>query len=180
MTPPEALSRSPGPGGEVDTTRVRTRRLSLRTLDEAMAEAERLAAGARAGSLRQLGNWTPGQIFGHLAWWVDGAFDGYPMRTTWLERVMARLTKHAVLRRPLPRGYRVPGAPEGTYGTQQLGLEEGLSRLRAAYGRLRAGSPARPHPAFGRMTHEEWVMLQLRHAENHLRFLELPGDEARE
>ena len=45
-----------------------------------------------------------------------------------------------------------------------------FSRFRAAMDRLRTTAPAAPNPVFGRLTHEQWIQLNLRHAELHLGF----------
>ena len=36
---------------------------------------------------------------------------------------------------------------------------------------LRDNDPAKPNPVFGPLTHEQWIQLNLRHAELHLGFL---------
>jgi hypothetical protein len=52
-----------------------------------------------------------------------------------------------------------------------LPTEEGVRRFREAFSRLRGECPANVSPVFGRLTHGEWVQLNLRHAELHLGFL---------
>lgn len=65
----------------VDTKKVIGRRsLHFASLDEILAEAERLAAGRH----RQLGNWTLGQILMHLARAGEAYIDGTPDRPGWL------------------------------------------------------------------------------------------------
>ena len=51
-----------------------------------------------------------------------------------------------------------------------MAADEGLRRYRAAMERLRATAPTIPNPVFGRLTHEQWIQLNLRHAELHLSF----------
>lgn len=162
--------------GRVDTRSVTIRRLTLDTPERALAEAERIAAADRLGKVRRLGNWEVGQVFGHLAWWIDGAFDGYPTKPPLIIRLLGPLMKKKALTGKAPQGMRLPGAPEGTYGTERLSTDEGLARLRKAFERLRAAPPARPNPVFGAMTHEQWLKLHLRHAESHLGYLVVEGD----
>ena len=52
--------------------------LRFESLDEVLAEAERLSVAERNGTLVRAGNWTLGQTLGHLATWCRFAFDGYP------------------------------------------------------------------------------------------------------
>jgi hypothetical protein len=75
----------------------------------------------------------------------------------------------------MPSGVRIPGVKGGTFGIDEVPCEEGASRLRRAIDRLeRDQSPPHPSPVFGPMSHDEWIRLNLRHAELHLGFLH-PG-----
>ena len=157
--------------GAVDTGRVTgCRTLRFASLDELLADFERLAAAERAGTLRRCGNWTLGQALGHLAAWGQFAFDGLPMRTPWFVKLILRTQKRKYLRGPLPRGVKIPKVAGGTLGTEPLSLDEGLSRYRAVTERLRREAPTKPSAVFGPLTHEEWIALHLRHAELHLSF----------
>ena len=156
----------------VDTKRAGGRRtLRFETLNDALADAEALAAAERAGRLRSAGNWSLGQVFGHLAAWVGYAYDGLPVEPPRLVRWLMRPMKKRFLFRAMPAGVKIPSAAGGTFGTDVLSTDEGLERLRSAYARLKAEPPARAHPLFGRLTHEEWINGHLRHAELHLSFV---------
>jgi hypothetical protein len=169
---PNAASVNASP---INTAKVTDRRaLRFATLREALADAERCAAADRAGTLRRTGNWTAGQVFGHLAYWIDGGFDGYAMNPPWFLRLLGPLMKKSVLKPSTRAGMRLPGAPGGTYGTDVYSTDDGLARFRAAVDRLERQCPQRPNPVFGRMTHDEWKTLHIRHAEGHLSFLH-PG-----
>lgn len=158
----------------VDTSKVLDRRtLAFTKLDEVLADAEQLAEAERAGTLRCSGNWTVGQTFGHLATWIDFAYDGYPKQVNppWFIRMIIRLRRNSFLVGPMPVGVRIPRVPGGTMGTEVLPREVGLSRLRAALARLKAAPPEKPNPLFGPLSHADWIALNLRHAELHLSFL---------
>ena len=148
------------------------RRLRFETIDDALAEAERLAAAEREGRLSRAGNWTLGQTLGHLAVWANFAFDGYPpqVRAPLPVRLVLRLMRNRMLRQGMPAGVRIRNIPDGTVGLDDLPADEGLSRFRAAMERLRRTPPTIPNPIFGPLTHEQWIQLNLRHAELHLGF----------
>lgn len=148
------------------------RRLRFETIDDALAEAERLVAAEQAGRLDRVGNWTLGQALGHLATWANFAFDGYPpeVRAPLLVRYILRATRGRFLKKGLAPGVKLGNIPGGTFGLDVLPADEGLRRFRAAMERLRATAPTIDNPAFGRLTHEEWTRLNLRHAELHLGF----------
>ena len=152
------------------------RKLRFETIDDALADAERLVAAERADRLARAGNWTLGQALGHLATWANFAFDGYPpeIRPPLPIRMMLRALRKKFLNTGMPAGVRIANAPEGTLGVEVLPTDEGLARYRAAVERLRRTPPTLENPAFGKLTHEEWIRLNLRHAELHLSF-QVPG-----
>ena len=157
----------------IDTRRVTDRRsLRFESLEEAVRDAEALAAAEGRGALRATGNWRLGQAIGHLAFWARLPFDGYPgiPQPPWLLRRLAPLFKSRFLNKGLPAGTRFPRVADGTFGVAQLPTVEALDQLRAAFGRLAKESPSGPNPVLGPLTHEEWIKLNVRHAELHLSF----------
>ena len=156
----------------IDTRKVAQRRaLHFETLDGVLADAAALATAEQRNSLRQLGNWTLGQICNHLAAWVHYGFEGAPFTPPWFIRLVARPMKRRFLEKGLPAGARIPKVPGGTHGIDLVSTQEGIARLTKAFDRLKAGPPAIPNSVFGPLTSEEWTMLHLRHAELHLSFL---------
>ena len=167
MTKPPPTSPIP-----VDTGKVAGRRmLRFESIDQAMAEVERLAETERAGRLRRLGNWTPGQTLGHLAAWAEYGYTGSPLKVPFFIRWVLRLRKRKFLYGPMRAGVKIPGVEGGTLATDPVPLDEGLSRFRRAMERLKAEAPTAPSPVFGLLTHEESIAMNLRHAELHLGFL---------
>lgn len=158
-------------GNMIDTRKVQTRRtLRFGTLDDLSAEVDRLAEADRAGRLTALGNWTLGQAFGHLSTWINYCYNGFPFKTPLVLRLVLKPFKRRFLYKPMPAGVRLPKVAGGTYATEPLSLDEGLARYRGSIERLRREAPTQPSMAFGKMTHDEWIAMQLRHAENHMSF----------
>ena len=155
------------------TTKPERRQLRFETIDDALTDAGRLAAAEREGRLQRLGNWTLGQALGHLASWANFALDGYPdsIRPPLPVRMILRLMKNRVLTKGMMPGTRIGRLPGGTVGLEVLSTEDGLARFRAAMDRLRREPPTIVNPVFGPLTHEQWIQLNLRHAELHLSFL---------
>ena len=155
-----------------NTGKVSGRRiLRFGSIDELMAEVNRLAEADQAGRLEGLGNWTLGQTLGHLACWVDYSFDGAPLKVPFFVRWIMRGWKQKFLNEAMRAGARIPRIPGGTLAIEPMSTADGLERMRAAMARLRDAAPAMPHPIFGPMTHAEWIQSHLRHAELHLGFL---------
>ncbi|MDP1662316.1 MAG: DUF1569 domain-containing protein [Phycisphaerales bacterium] len=150
------------------------RRLHFASIDDALRDAELISEADRNGTLKRLGNWTPGQAFGHIAGWIGYALDGYPpdLRPPWIIKIILRCMKSKYLR-GLPAGARIPKIEGGTKNLEVYSTDEGLSRLRAAWERLAKAAPPRPNIILGELTHEEWIALNLRHAELHQSFFVL-------
>jgi hypothetical protein len=147
------------------------RRLRFNTVDELRAEIDRVLAAERAGTLRPSGNWTAGQAFGHLATWINFAYDGYPMRVPWFIRLLIRRKLKRYLAGEMDGGVRIPRVEGGTFGTEPLSTEEGATRLRAALDRMLREPARHDSPAFGKLPEAQRIELNLRHAELHLGFL---------
>ncbi len=127
-----------------------------------------------AGELRSTGNWTPAQIYNHLAAFMEYALDGYPPGFKGPPapvRLVLRFFRRRFCFGAMPAGLRIPGIPAGTIGQDDGPPETAADRLRRALARMNSTAPARPSHLFGRMSHEEWKGLNLRHCELHLSFL---------
>lgn len=146
------------------------RSLRFETLDATLVEAERLLAAEREGRLHRTGNWSLGQTLGHLATWATFAFDGYPpeVRAPLPVRLVLRTMRNRILTKGMMPGVKVGRVPGGTLGLEPMDADEGLRRLREAYRRLQASPPTITNPVFGTLSHDQWVQLNLRHAELHL------------
>jgi hypothetical protein len=157
----------------VDTRKVADRRpLRFETLGAAVEDAEMLSEAERRGALRATGNWSLGQAIGHVAFWARAPFDGYAgiKPTPWFVRLVAWPFKGFFLNKRLPAGGSIPKVPGGTYGIEPMETDEALAQLRDAFGRLESETPLVPNLIFGKMSHADWIKLNLRHAELHFSF----------
>ncbi len=158
----------------IDTSKVKERReLRFETIDDCLAEVDRIAEADRRGELKTLGNWTAGQNLSHLAAWVEYGWDGYPMGKPPLPvRLVMRFMLGRILKKGMTAGVKIPGIEGGTLGAERMETQVAVERYRAALNRLKSGEQANyDSPAFGKMDHATRVQLNLRHAELHLGFL---------
>jgi hypothetical protein len=163
---------TPASSSRVDTRQVAERRtLRFESIDQVLAEVDRLVEAERAGRLRRLGNWTLGQTLGHLAAWAEYSYTGAPLRVPFFIKWILRLRKRKFLYGQMRAGVRIPRVEGGTLATEPVPLDEALGRLRRVMERLKSEVPMAPNVIFGRLNHEEWIALNLRHAELHLGFL---------
>jgi hypothetical protein len=155
----------------VNTAKVASRRiLHFDTLDQVLAEVDRLVEAEKAGRLKQLGNWTLGQALGHLACWMEYFYTPAPLKPPFFIRWILRLQRNSFIWKPKKPGVRIPGVKGGTLGTDPIPLDEAVPRFRRVVERLKKEGPTVPSPAVGPMTHEEGIAISLRHAELHLGF----------
>jgi hypothetical protein len=157
----------------IDTRKAPRRTLAFASIPDLRAELDALEHAHLAGTLRTSGNWTPAQIFNHLAAWIDFAYEGFPpeLRVPWLLRFIVSFFRKRVLSSPFPLGVSIPGAPDGTFGQIDSSFELAIDNLRLALERLELQHPTHPSPLFGFLSHAQWIQLHLRHAELHLGFL---------
>ncbi len=161
----------------VETAKTQDRRpLRFCTIDDVLADVDRIVAADKAGKLRCTGNWTAGQAMGHVAAWSNFAYEGFPMDPPpWIIRLILGFLKKKYLRKGMPAGVEIPKVKGGTFATDVLSTDEGAARLRKAMIRLKSGEPAKfDSPAWGHMPDNERIALNLRHAELHLSFIH-PG-----
>jgi Protein of unknown function (DUF1569) len=156
------------PRKSIDTGKVTGRRtLRFEAIDQLMADVDRLVEAERAGRLKRLGNWT----LGHLAVWSEYSYAGTPLKPPFWVKWIVRLRKQSFLYGPMRAGVHIPGVKGGTLAIDDMPLDDALPRLQRVMNRLRSEVPTAPNSIFGPLTHDEWIALQLRHAELHLSFL---------
>jgi len=159
----------------LNTASIADRRLlHFTSIDDCLDEANRLAASHRRGACKQLGNWTLGQTFGHVATWAEYAFSPCPIKAPWIVRFFMGFQKNKYLHHPMKPGIRIPRIENGTLGTAPMEMEEGLARFKKAFERLKRETPTCPSPVFGLLTRLEAQAMNERHAELHFGFF-IPG-----
>ena len=151
------------------------RELRFETIDECLEEIDRILLADKHSRLQASGNWTPGQVMSHVAAWIEYGYEGFPIGPPpFFVRWFLRLRLRSMLQKGMPRGVRIPGVRQGTTGMEEIPTQEAGERLGRAFRRLQAGEPAKfASPAFGPMSHEDRIALNLRHAELHLGFLHI-------
>lgn len=166
------------PETAVDTKQAQRRSLSLKSFDDLAAELDAIEASLSAGTLTTTGNWTPGENLEHLAKFMRFAIDGFPNSAPapvrWL-MILFFKKKAVTPGEPIPAGFKLPKAAAALFPVSGTPDREGLELLRAQVERIRSGERfTQPSPIFGKLTHEQWVTIQLKHCDLHLSFLQ-PG-----
>jgi hypothetical protein len=152
----------------INTAKVEGRHnLKFASYDEVLADVDRLCSG----SIKALGNWSPGQVFRHLARAYNGSIDGFTVTFPLHIRLMGKVLRNKLLSMAMPPGFKLP--PEGAKALEPppTSTEEGAAELRAAIARLQREPVRAKNPVFGTVTKEEWDKIHLTHASLHLSFL---------
>lgn len=158
----------------VDTKTAERRDLRLSSMEELRSELDRIQAAHDAGTLSHTGNWSPGQVLEHLAIFMECAFEGFPSRAPFFVRWIAipLFKKKAVSGEPMPPGFKLPKQASFMLPGDATTFEQGMSRLRDCLARLDAGDRfTHPSPLLGKLSHEQWIRMQLGHCSMHLSFL---------
>jgi hypothetical protein len=143
------------------------RALDFRTLDEAVAELDRLhKAGYEKG-----GNWDLAQICNHAAIFVRGSMDGFtgPPPPWYLRLIAPFFVRRMIKTRRMPGGVKLP-----PHLLPAPALEESheVEELKALLRRFETWKqPLHKAPFGGHSDYETWKQLHLVHCAHHLSFL---------
>jgi hypothetical protein len=148
------------------------RELSFTSLDEIVADVERLAGG----KTRTTGNHTFGQIVEHLAITLDAVVGTtVPPRPQLIVRLIMPFAKHFILRGPAQPGFKLPKDAESFFWPQgDVDLHQSIAHLKAAVETYKTKGPLVIHPVFGKLSPEKNFKLQCDHSAMHLSFVH-PG-----
>lgn len=134
----------------IDSTKVKDRRqVTYASLQEILADAERLCQG----KVKSLGNWSPGQIFWHLAKAFNDSIDGSDLKVSWFIRLLRPVIKKKVLSGPISPGVKLDANAEQVLWPGPTSTENGLAALRTAIGRLQSESKRGSKPRI--WTHDQ-------------------------
>jgi len=146
------------------------RRLEFHCFNCLRGELDRLEAAGEA-NIRAVGRWTPGQVVQHLAEVVTRSIDGFEFEGPRLVRMLRPVLRLTMMGRPMPSGVKLKGAMTAMVPPPSIRFDNALANLRRELDRAERERMTAKSPVFGRMTHDDWANLHLRHAELHLGFL---------
>ena len=144
------------------------RELVFSSLDEAVVEAERLAAG----EVRTTGNHTFGQILEHLARTHDMSTGKLEApRPPLIMRIMMPLMKSKVLNNIKPGFKLPPAAEEFFWPDQEFEVQAALTHFKESVENYQTNGPLAKHPIFGKLSREKNLRLNCDHCAMHLGFV---------
>ena len=130
----------------VDTGKVHDRRkVAYASLEDVLADAERLSHAP----VKTLGNWSPGQIFTHLARTMNESIDGSDLKVAWYIRLIVGFMKKKLLAGPMRAGFKLPADAEKSLWPGPTSIEEGLAALQSGGHAVAARRKTCPQPGPG-------------------------------
>jgi hypothetical protein len=155
----------------------------LRTVEDLLAEIERVAVAEAAGRVRPLGNWSPAQVVWHISRLMELSFDGFSWRyrrgPTWLTRLIRFLSWRWLIQLAFAPGFQNPPEAAALEPPPAVSMEEAVADLRRQVERIRRGERMTQAAGVeGPYSHEQWLYIHLRHAELHLSFLAIEDERA--
>jgi len=159
----------------IDTRKAARRELAFHCTGCLREDLAKIEAADRAGTLRVTGNWTAGENLDHVAKAMEFSIDGFPpeVRVAWPLRMIARLMKGRMTSgKTLPAGFKLSKESAAFLPSPGTSTADGLARMRRVLDRVDSGARCtHASPAFGAMSHDEWMRLHLGHAQLHLGFV---------
>ncbi len=131
-----------------------------------------------------LGNWTLGQIVGHLAKTFSVQVEGTDFKPPWYFGLPLRLSsrvrlilKNRMLTKPLDSGFQIPKRfRKNLVAEADIDEQEAIAQLHAVVQRCNEENKVHLHAWLGKLTREEWTQFNLRHAELHMSFVVPKGE----
>ena len=145
------------------------RELALNSLDEVVAEVERLVMG----EVVTTGKHSFPQIVRHLALSNDMMTGRIaPPKLPLLMRLMLPLIRSAILRGPVKPGVKLPSSAEKVFWSdKEISINDAIAMLKDSVRYYQQNGPLPVHPIFGKATREQLDGLTCGHASMHLSFV---------
>ena len=145
------------------------RNLTLATLDDVVAEVERLAAG----QVRTTGKHSFPKIVRHLAL-SNGMMTGRTPapKPPLIMKLLLPFIRSAILKGPVKPGVKLPANAEAAFWSEEeIAIEDAIYMLKDSVAYYKEHGPLPVHPIFGKATREQLDRLTCSHAAMHLSFV---------
>lgn len=145
------------------------RTLHFDTLEEVVADVRAMVGTNPTAT----GGWSPGQIVEHVAKGINGSVDGFGFTAPLPLRLFGRLTRNHYITKGFPSGIKLRGKMADAFlPSDNVDFDQAAQQLATAVDRAKRQTMTAVSPMFGKLTHEQWVQFNCRHAELHFSFLQ--------
>tara|TARA_R110002072_G_scaffold13481_1_gene56651 strand:+ start:81830 stop:82294 length:465 start_codon:yes stop_codon:yes gene_type:complete len=145
------------------------RDLSLDTLDDVVAEIERLAAG----EVKTMGKHSFPQIVRHLALSNSMMTGRIPApQPPLIMKLLLPFIRSSILKGPVKPGVKLPANAEAVFWSdEEISLQDAIQMLKESVAHYKEHGPLPVHPIFGKASREQLDRLTCSHAAMHLSFV---------
>lgn len=149
---------------------VTLRQLTFNHLDDILND---VIALSEAANIKVGGQWTAAQNIDHIRRTMILAREGTDVKAPFFLRFLGRFLKGGVGKKAIPSGFKIPPQLAAVFApSADITLQDAVEKFKTEIALIKVpGSMNKPSPVFGKMTHQRWEQLHLRHAELHLGFL---------
>lgn len=168
------------PSPPVNVKTADRRSLHFDTLEEVLSDAETITDGGHTDP-PTTGNWNAAQIIYHIAQTIHMANHGGSFTVPFPVKLMGRTLKlFGVHRKPIKPGINPPGKVAAAFAAPDgVTLDQAMDKLRTEVATANQHEMSHPSPLFGKLSHNDWVHANCRHAELHFGFIKpTPPDSA--
>ncbi len=154
----------------INTKQATRRELRFEKIDDILADARAVTAGPHHAT----GNHSPAEIIHHVAYFIDKPVTGFGFTAPLVMRLFGRaLRLMGRATAPIAPGLNPPRAVAQRFWPEPgVTLDDAMAYLARSVDAAREpGRMRHPSPLFGRLSHEQWIALNCRHAELHLSFI---------
>ncbi|MEM1110124.1 MAG: DUF1569 domain-containing protein [Planctomycetota bacterium] len=152
----------------VDVKKAKRREIHFDTLDDALADAEAMTEQHTA-----TGNWTPAQNIWHVAFAIGMLNRGVDLKVPVPMKIFGRVLKlFGAHLKPINPGIKPPAKVAKFFEPPaDVSLEDAKQKMRDEVAYANKHGMNHPSPLFGRLTPDDAVKLNCRHAELHFGFI---------
>lgn len=158
----------------INVKKAKRRTLHFESFDEVLAEAESFT-----DDWTTTGNWTAAQNVYHVAFGIQMLNHGCEMSAPLGMKIFGRLLKLFGMHiKPIQPGIKPPKKiTEAFWPPEDVSLDEAKAKLRDEIAYAKEHGMHHPSPLFGKLTPDEALKINLRHAELHFSFVHPPAAE---
>ena len=146
------------------------RQVHFENFDELLQDVEMLHAAA---SLRTGGRWTAAQNIDHVRRFITMSREGTTAKAPLWLRILGRLLRGGLGKRDVPSGLKIPPSLAAEFvPPADITMDDVVEKFRTEVALAKVpGSMTQSSPVFGKLDHDKWYALHLRHAELHMGFI---------
>ena len=147
---------------------------------ELLSELNQIEQAHQDGTLSTAGGWTVGQCLDHCAALIESSYDGFVgLEINLLFKIIGRVVLKRMITREgfqMKPGIKIPSRAGKIRPMDDVTIEDGLAKIRLQLNRIIEDEQmTHPSPLFGKLTHQQWAGVHMKHCRMHMGFFKFPS-----